>query len=44
MTNVSEPDLGSVGKDRDKNRVENAAPWDKFQASDGVSKDAESLN
>ena len=44
MTDVSEPDLGCVGKDRNKGRVEDAPPGDKPQAPDGVSEDAERLN
>src|SRR6266850_4841169 len=44
LTDVSEPDLGSVCKDRDEDSVKDAAPRDKLQASDGISEDAESLN
>jgi len=41
---VSEPDLRSVGKDRNKGRVKDATPGDKLQAADGISEDAERLN
>jgi len=44
LSDVSEPNLGSVSKDRNKGRVEDTAPRDKRQASDRVSEDAEGLN
>jgi len=44
LTDVSEPDLGSVCKDRDQDSVKDPSPGDKLQAVDGVSEDAEGLN
>jgi len=44
LTDVSEPDLGCVGKDRDKGCVKDTSPRDKPQALDGIPEDAERLN
>jgi len=44
LTYVSEPNLGSVRKDRNENRMKDAAPWDKLQALDRIPEDAKSLN
>jgi len=44
LTYVSEPDLGSIRKDRDEDSMEDAAPGDKLQALDRVSEDADGVN
>jgi len=44
LSDVSEPNLGSVRKDRNQDGVKDTVPGDKCQASDGISEDAERLD